>query len=169
MFHFYNLESKFVTTAEKKDFSAKKIAFCKLNGLKTYAYSTNEGRYCSLASYCRDKEYKIDYAQYYNLWFEFYEQIIPPPTNDTYPHSTEKLVEYIIYNHPQGKQISPRKLSRLISGLDAGRYTLVRWVKKPKNKKTLNKIKILLKGKWCRTGKLLVVPITKRYAYKHSC
>lgn len=167
MFHFYNLDSEFSTTDEKRAFSEKKMNFCK--GLVSH-YNAIENNYCSLASYCRDEKLNLDYKEYCNLWDKFYKQLTSSANDVNKVRSIDELVDYIISNHEQGKQISRRKLQTLIKKecVNNGKYTLVRWSKRPKTRKEAKKIKVLLKGKWARVGKIIIIPSSDRYCYKNN-
>lgn len=124
----------------------------------------SEDKYCSLASYCRDENLNLDYKLYCNLWDKFYKQLTSSP-ND---RSIDELVDYIVSNYEQGEQISRRKLRVLIKKkcVNNGKYTLVRWSKRPKTRNEANKIKVLLKGKWVHVGKIIIIPSSERYCYK---
>lgn len=168
MFHFYNLDSEFSTTDEKRGFSEKKIIFCKE---RTSCYNLiSEDNYCSLASYCRDENLNLDYKLYCNLWDKFYKQLTSSPNDVHKVRSIDELVDYIVSNHEQGEQISRRKLRVLIKKkcVNNGKYTLVRWSKRPKTRKEANKIKVLLKGKWVHVGKIIIIPSSERYCYQNN-
>lgn len=168
MFHFYNLDSVFTTIVEKRLFSEIKKKFC---DSRNSCYNLiNEDRYCSLASYCRDENLSLNYEEYCKLWDEFYKQITTHPNDTPNVLSIDELVDYIISNHEQGQQISPRKLRTLIKKecVNNGMYTLIRWSKRPKTRKEAYKIKVLLKGRWVHIGKIIIVPTSKRYFYQSS-
>lgn len=167
MFHFYDLDSEFSTIGEKRAFSEKKMNFCK--ELISY-YNAVENNYCSLASYCRDEKLNLDYKEYCNLWGKFYKQLTSSAKDVNKVRSVDELVDYIISNHIQGKQISRRKLQTLIKKecVNNGKYTLVRWSKRPKTRKEAKKIKVLLKGKWVHVGKIIIIPSSDRYCYKNN-
>lgn len=168
MFHFYNLDSEFSTTDEKRGFSEKKINFCK--ELTSCYNLISEDNYCSLASYCRDGNLNLNYKLYCNLWDKFYKQLTSSSNDVHKVRSIDELVDYIVSNYEQGKQISRRKLRALIKRkcVNNGKYTLVRWSKRPKTRKEANKIKVLLKGNWVHVGKIIIIPSSERYCYQNN-
>lgn len=167
MFHYYNFENKFNNIQYKKEFSKLKREFCimKKKRIKCGYWLNDDANYYALSSFCRNDDYSMDYETYCDLWNEFYNYLLSKKYN-LFSQETKTIVDRILNEHKQGKQISAKKLYRLVEPLEEGEYILIRLNRKPKKKKVMKEINALLNSSKVKVGTIHVVPIKYKYVYQ---
>lgn len=164
MFYHYNFDATFSSIEQRKAFSQKKQIFCLNRKLHSPYITSTNSNYCSIASYCRNDKFEFNYNQYSELWSEFEKELFFTDNNNK--PAIAKIVDEIISKHPQGKQLSYKKLYKEIIELPKGRYCIIRIIKKSKNKQVIHSLNPLFKGSKVKIGKFCIIPINKTQTYK---
>lgn len=169
MFYFWGFERVYDQVEERRIFSLKKVEFLKEKAYSSYLGDIANAQYVSFASFCRDIDnLEIDYNKYVQLWEEFNEIVKetisydPDKFEGFYPFSADNL-EQMILIHPKGKQLSIKKIKKILKTMPSGEYILVRTEKKPKKSRQRIKIESWLSMKKWKTGKIKIIP--KKYYY----
>lgn len=166
MFHFYGLGSIYKTVEDKRCFSALKVAFCK-DKKADYRFTSPHdfNHYCSFAFFCRESDNNLNFKKYLEMWQSFVAKL-PGEGGHKLKDQTAKS---IIAEHPHGKQLSLRKVRRMLDGCRlGGEYILVRIYKKPRKEVLKKRLQVLFGGEKLKVGAVKIVSIEQKYKYlKH--
>jgi hypothetical protein len=170
MFHWHSIDKRFNGISNASSINTLKIKFCIEKGLKLPRY---DWHYISLASFCRKNDV-FDYEKLIYLWNDFSLFLMSQKSAiriDDYSVFNEKLnveqlVEKIVKSHPNGGQLSKKKLINMLLSMPDDRLILVRTEKKPHSPKIIKRLFSLLGVKKWRRGIVRLKRISERYNYE---
>lgn len=164
MFYIDSFDIEYSDFSERRKFSEYKTQFIVEKEKTSYFGELKDAEYISFASFCRDKS-GINYEEYVNLWDDFKQWL--SKKNDIESHLIISFdnVSDILKKHPKGKQLSLRKIEKILSFLSDGRYYLLRTEKKPNSIKQFKEISTFFGMKNWKTGKIRIVPQSERYRW----
>ncbi|MBQ9361170.1 MAG: hypothetical protein IJT96_09070 [Lachnospiraceae bacterium] len=164
MYYILAMDSLFSDFERNRKFSRQKAEYVKEKGLESYLGEVETAEYVSFASFCRIDD-EIDYNKYINLCKDFMSWVM-------YRNKTQKVIitpdtiDIIVRVHPQGGQISIKKIWRLLMGLDSGNYLIIKTESKPRYKRAAKEIASRFGMKKWKNGKLKVVSSENRYVWE---
>lgn len=164
MFYTESYDIEFISIADRRNFSKYKAEFVKEKNLKGYWNNAGNTEYVSLASFCRNTN-GIEYEYYVSLWREYGKWLDDHNIIKGRLIIKETDISEIIKRHPNGDQISAKRIEKLLFCIPAGYYCLIRSEKKPKNKKAYKEITTRFGMKKWKTGRIKIVPIEERYSW----
>lgn len=170
MFYYWGYDRNILEVQSKREFSKEKVLFLSKKNLKGYLGSITGSEYVSFASFARDDNGNLDFDLYINLWREFVDYMKNNITKVKFVNEhiySNEDIQRIINEHPKGRQLSLKKIKRMLHDKPKGMYILTRTETKPKNfkERCIIENKFGMMGKW-KTGKLKIVDYKHRFTYQ---
>lgn len=174
MFYFYGYEKDFCDIPSRKIFSKEKVAFLLQQNMYSYLGNVEDAEYVAFASFCRNKDGKVDFKKYKEVWETFNLGILQKAkkfdntieTGNNKLIVTKSTISLFAVHHPKGKQLSIGKIQSKLEKMPVGQYALIRTEKKPRKYTQRISIESRFGMKKWKTGKLKIVPIKYRFTYQ---